>query len=73
MKRVKETVRIEGMSCGHCISAVERALGNIDGLESCDVGMGVAELEFDAEKVDHATIDGAIDEAGYRVVGHIAG
>lgn len=29
----ERTVRVPAMSCGHCSSAIERELGNVDGVE----------------------------------------
>lgn len=35
----QEILNVEGMSCGHCKSAVESALNNIDGVTSADVNL----------------------------------
>ena len=65
---MKETVKIEGMSCGGCVNGVQRALAKL-GLAHADVHVGGAELEYDELKVTHRQIVDAIAEAGYMVAG----
>ncbi len=40
---------VEGMSCGHCKSAVESALNSIDGVTSADVNLenGQVSVQYD--------------------------
>jgi copper chaperone len=59
---------IAGMSCGHCVAAVRRALGDIDGVEVRDVSVGAAEIAYDPGAVDRAAINAAIEDAGFSVV-----
>ncbi len=57
---------ISGMSCGHCLNAVNRALGTVAGVEVKSVRIGRAELKVtDPAAADRAKA--AIEEAGYRV------
>lgn len=60
-------IHIEGMSCSHCISAVEGELKQIDGLTVDEVGIGRARVRYDASEVSPDEIEAAIDEAGYSV------
>lgn len=60
------TLRIEGMSCGHCLNAVNRALRSIPGVEIGSVQMGRAELRYDESAVDPVRIAAAVTDAGYR-------
>ncbi len=64
----KETLKIQGMSCGHCVKAVEEALREVAGLEVWRVDIGSAEVEYPAESVPRARIVSAIEEAGYQVM-----
>ena len=57
---------IEGMSCGHCLNAVNRSLAGLTGVRIKSVAIGRAELEFDPTVTDTRHITAAIDEAGYR-------
>ena len=68
----QETLTIEGMSCGHCVSAVKRALSGIEGMQECEVAIGSARIGYDPERVDHTEVDQAIEEAGFTVTGRAA-
>jgi copper chaperone len=63
----KEIV-IEGMNCGHCVMAVKKELSKIAGLIIEDVQIGKAKVQFDEAKVTFATIEKAIDEAGFKMI-----
>lgn len=64
---MEKEFKIEGMSCGHCVMAVEKSLNNLD-LEKKKVKIGSAKVNFDPEKVNEQEIINKIEEAGYRVV-----
>jgi copper chaperone len=60
------TLHIEGMSCGHCLNAVSRALAGLPGVEVDSLRIGRADVRYDERTVDPSRIAEAIDEAGYR-------
>jgi copper chaperone CopZ len=60
------TLHIEGMSCGHCLNAVNRALGAIPGVEIDSVQIGRAELRYDERTTNPDALEAAVTEAGYR-------
>ena len=60
------TLHIEGMSCGHCLNAVNRALSALPGVDLDSVQIGRASLRYDEAIVDPQTIENAVREAGYR-------
>jgi copper chaperone CopZ len=60
------TLHIEGMSCGHCLNAVNRALGALPGVEIESVQIGRAAVRYDESKVSPSQIVGAVTDAGYR-------
>lgn len=62
------TIEIEGMSCGHCVMNVRKALETLDGVSVQDCRIGGAEVKYDESKVTTADIDSAVQKAGYRVV-----
>ena len=62
-----EIIKIEGMSCNHCVMAVKDELSNLD-LNVKNVEIGKAEIEYDENKVNRKEIEDAIDEAGYKVM-----
>lgn len=61
-------LKIEGMSCGHCVMAVKKELSGIPGLSVEDVQIGTARVRYDETKVSQEKIAAAIDEAGYKLV-----
>ena len=63
------TLHIEGMSCGHCLNAVSRALAALPGLQVESVRMGRAELRYDEGMLDQSRIEAAVTDAGYRATG----
>ena len=60
------TLHIEGMSCGHCLNAVNRALASVPGVEVDSVRIGRAELRYDEAASAPERIADAVTGAGYR-------
>ncbi len=64
----KLTMEIRGMSCGHCLNAVSRALNAVDGVKVEEVRIGSATLEYDPARVTTEKIRDAVADAGYDAV-----
>lgn len=64
-----ETVKIAGMSCQHCQTAVDHALKQLSGVVKVEVNLpdAYARVEFDESKVSLKDIWAAIEEEGYHV------
>ena len=63
------TIKVEGMMCPHCEATVKKALESIDGVSSAAPSHEKGEVEVELSKdVDLATLEGAITDAGYKVV-----
>lgn len=62
----RATLHIEGMSCGHCLNAVNRALRSIPGVEIDSVQIGRAELRYDERTTTPDAVEAAVTAAGYR-------
>ena len=60
------TLKIDGMSCNHCVMAVEKNLSQIK-LIKFKVTIGSAKVEFDENEIAEEVIIKAIEEAGYKV------
>ena len=60
------TLRITGMSCGHCLHAVNEALAALPGVHLESLRMGRAEVQYDAQVTSPLAIEAAIAEAGYN-------
>lgn len=61
-------LRIEGMSCHHCVMAVRKELEKLPGVKVNDVKIGSASVDFDEAKTQKESLNAAIKEAGYEVV-----
>lgn len=64
-----EELTIEGMTCGHCIVTVKKALANLPHTTVEDVQIGRAQVQYDESKVKREDLAKAISEAGYELVG----
>lgn len=63
------TLTVEGMTCGHCTMAVEKALGALGVAEAkASLDDKNVELSFDPQKVSLDAIKEAIREEGYEVL-----
>lgn len=60
---------IQGMSCGHCVKAVQQALAPLSGITRAEVKVGSATIAFDESVVSKEAIVKAIQEEGYQVTG----
>lgn len=62
------TIGINGMSCGHCVAAVSKALATVAGVTVERVQIGSATITIDPAVGSLAAAEAAIDAAGYDVV-----
>lgn len=63
------TLNVQGMSCGHCVKAVESSVGELSGIQSVNVNLEEAKVTvaFDAAQLSVAQIKETIEEQGYDV------
>lgn len=66
---MKEVLKVDGMSCGHCQKAVETSLGELAGVSKVAVNLeaGDVTIEFDETKTSVAAITETIEDQGYDV------
>ena len=63
------TIKIKGMTCNHCVMAVTKALGEIEGVKDVKVNLEKGEAVFEeAKPVDMNIVRERIKKAGYEVV-----
>lgn len=64
------TVKLQGMSCASCASSVEQAIKSVPGVIECNVNFGMeqASIQYDSQKTNLATIQEAVDAAGYKAL-----
>jgi copper chaperone len=61
------TLKIEGMSCQHCVMRVKKAIDALNGVSKSDVQVGSAMIEFDESKLKKEDITAAVEKAGYKI------
>jgi copper chaperone len=62
------TIHIVGMTCQHCVAAIEEALGRVDGVTDVEVNLDSGTATFSEEKpVDMTAVRQAVADAGYKV------
>lgn len=61
-----ELLKIDGMSCQHCVMSIKKELSKLQ-LIIKDVQIGSAEIEYDDGKVDVMKIKSAIENAGFKL------
>ena len=65
----KKTLKVEGMSCEHCVMSVKKAISAIAGVTDVVVNLenGTASFSYDPARAPLETIKAAITEEGFQV------
>ena len=62
-----KTIRIEGMSCQHCVMAVTKALSAVAGIRNVKVDLARGEATYEEDKpVDIELLREAVRKAGFQ-------
>ncbi|MCR2803302.1 cation transporter [Paenibacillus soyae] len=64
----QSVLKVEGMSCGHCVSAIEKALVQVGASGKVDLAGKKVAVDYDESKVSLGAIKAAIEDQGYDVV-----
>lgn len=66
MEKVK--LNVKGMSCQHCVKAVESALKAVDGVSDVKVKLSSSKaiVSYDGAKTNIAALKAAVNEQGYQ-------
>lgn len=59
------TLHIKGMSCGHCLSAVNRALSAVPGVQVDAISIGHADVSYHESTTRPSQLAEAVTGAGY--------
>ncbi|PTM58611.1 cation transporter [Desmospora activa] len=62
------TLNVIGMSCGHCVHAVEGAMQRIGVEGKVDLEAGTVQVVFDERSVTLEQVKEAIESQGYDIV-----
>ncbi|HEY4600496.1 MAG TPA: cation transporter [Cerasibacillus sp.] len=66
---MKTTLKVQGMTCGHCEAAVKGALENISGVSHVDVHLTSGKVDVTHEsEVDVQALRDAVENQGYDIV-----
>lgn len=59
---------VTGMTCGHCVAAVESEVGAVPGVTAAHADLASGRLEVEADgPLDATAVAAAVAEAGYTV------
>jgi len=61
-------LKVDGMSCGHCVSSVEKVLQEIGAEGKVNLASKTVTVQYDNQKVSMKNIVAAIEDQGYDVV-----
>ncbi len=66
----KTALKIGGMHCAGCITAIENYISDIDGVKECHVNLAAekATLEYDSSIIDLDSIEKSLKDIGYSIV-----
>ena len=66
---MEKTIKIKGMSCGHCVGRIENALNNLEEVKDVKVHLkeNTAKIELDSV-ITNQKIKEVIEDAGYDVI-----
>lgn len=67
----ESTVKIDGMTCEHCVETVTKALKGLSGINEASVSLEDknARVSYDERKVGIPEITKAVTDAGFDVTG----
>ncbi len=67
----KQAITVNGMSCGHCVETINKAVGALPGVQAVSVELEQkrVSVEYDAAATGLEEISDAIAKAGFEVEG----
>ena len=62
------TITVDGMTCGHCVNAVQTEVGKLDGVTGVSVDLASGQVSVVSESAPYPeALRAAVVEAGYEV------
>lgn len=61
-------LKVDGMSCQHCVNAIEGTLKELGVKGHVNLSAGEVEVVYDDAKLTIAAIEEAIEEQGYDII-----
>lgn len=69
MSDTVKVLNVAGMSCGHCVESIQKAVGALTGVKNVAVDLQgkTASVTFDATVITEQAITATIEDQGYEV------
>lgn len=69
MSKVTTVLNVEGMSCQHCVNSINKAVGELKGVDkvSVDLKGKMVAVEYDPSQVGLDKVKEVIEDQGYVV------
>jgi copper chaperone len=66
----KTILKVDGMSCHHCVNAVTKAVEGLEGVSNVlvDLDAKTVSLEYESDKVTLDSVKEVIEDEGYDVI-----
>jgi len=65
---MRKLLKIEGMTCGHCVMHVRSALEDVPGVKSAEVNLLERSAMVDGDNLEDQALRAAVADAGYKVL-----
>ena len=65
---MEKIIKIEGMSCNHCVMAVKNALSEIKGISHVEVELDNNRAIVKGDNLEDNILKEAVEDAGYDVI-----
>jgi copper chaperone len=63
------TYTVTGMTCGHCVAAVQQEIGKIEGVTDIAIDLPTGRVQVESvAPLPEGAVHAAVDEAGYEMV-----
>jgi copper chaperone len=62
------TIKVKGMSCNHCVMSVQKALEEMEGVQSAQVDLEMGQAVVDHDRpMDPTLVKDRIERAGFEL------
>ena len=63
----RQSYTVTGMTCEHCVAAVDAEVGALPGVSGVDVDLASGALVVSGSDIDGEAVRSAVEEAGYSL------
>ncbi len=69
MAKVTTVLKVEGMSCQHCVNSINKAIGELKGVDkvAVDLKAKTVSVDYNQEQLELDQIKEVIEDQGYEV------